>query len=150
MTGPDINPETVGRYRPQKDWADIGPTYFLSLLFGGRTRPKHLVWARTGLTQVKWIMCRTWTVSSRSICNFAVAARGVEREATLRGEKQLMSPTWSEVGGGPSSRPEAGGGVCGGVGGAAADTGEERKWKWWCWWAAVVVEEKEGAFGGEE
>jgi len=38
-----------------------------------------------------------------------------------------MSPTWSEVGGGPSSRPEAGGGVCGGVGAAVADTGEERK-----------------------
>ena len=59
--------------------------------------------------------------------NLAVAAGGVEREATLRGEKQLLSPAWSEVGGGPGSRPEAGGGVCGGVGAAAADTGEGRK-----------------------
>jgi hypothetical protein len=33
----------------------------------------------------------------------------VEPEATLRGEKQLLSPSWSEVEGGSGSRPEAGG-----------------------------------------
>ena len=112
----------------------------------GWTRPKHLVWARTDPTQVKWIICRTWTVSSRSACNFAVAAGGVKWEATLLGEKQLLSPAWSEVGGGLGSCPEAGGGICGGVGATAADSGEGRKLKWWCWWAAAAVEEKRRSF----
>jgi hypothetical protein len=141
MTGPGVN--------PKNGWANLSPTYFLSLLLGGRTRPKHLVWARTGPAPVKWIMCRTWTISSRSASNFAVAACGVEREATLQGEKQLLSPAWSEVGGGLGSRPEAGGGVCGGVSATVANTGEGRKWKWRCRRAAAAVEETWGAFGRE-
>jgi len=151
-------PNDWARHKPRKQWADIGPKrlgrlgplYFLSLLFGGAgpDPAKHLGWAINlpGPSE-GWINCRTWTVSSRSACNFAVADGRVMWEATLRGGgKQLLSPAWSEVGGGLCSRPEAGGGVCGGLGAAAADTGEGRKRKWWGWWAAAAVEKKRRSF----
>jgi len=82
-----VDPNNWARHKPRKQWVDIDPkqlgwsqlNIFSSSLSG---EPKHLGWAITDPAQ-EWIIFRTWTVSSRSACNFVVADGRVKWEATL-------------------------------------------------------------------
>jgi len=76
----------LGRSRSKKVGPISAQHIFFLLFFWGRARPNQTFGPGHNWPGPSegWINCRTWTISSRSACNFAVADDGVKWEATLR------------------------------------------------------------------
>ena len=83
LTGPDSAQKGLGRSRPSRDWADLGPTKS-SIFRLGRTWPRQQGWARTSLAHKTQGWARTSLAQRRK--NQQCRARiSLARQHNIRG-----------------------------------------------------------------